>query len=252
MNKKILLSIIISLVFTFSTIGVTPITTDTFTGTSDETTSTFAIEKYAKIDWAYENASRFSYFEAFMYAEGDTYYPDYKINFGENVTGTTYYYLGGTYYFNVTAYNIKNWEIKTTEISGDYLSNQDVITGFYSKNSKIFKSFGDTEITWSTVKANDYDGFFVYIYSPGSSSIVSSFHGENGTKHFDITGEFYLDIITANLINYTINLNVKTNDSSETSPNTVSISNTISGFGFIELSITVPIAVLLVIRRKKD
>jgi hypothetical protein len=207
------LAILMTLIGILSMIPVSAKVADTFTGTGDKTTTTFTVAKYSKIDWSYTKENDFDFFNAYIYQQGNDIF---KASIGGAESGTSYYYSSGTYYFDVSSANIASWSITTTETNGEYLNDQDTISGSYSKSSKLFNAYGDTEITWSYTKENDFDLFNVYIYEIGKSIFVDNFSGESGTTQFYKTGEFYMKITSANIFSYTITINVKGGSSSAT------------------------------------
>lgn len=224
MKKIVAIGVILLVIFSIHPINQA--SSDTFTGTDDGATTTFTVDKYAKIDWSYDKENDYDYFHAFISEPNNKLYAG---EIGECNYGSTYLYTKGTFFFNVSVANIITWTIHTTETNGDYLSDQDTITGNYSTNSKIFISNGSTEITWSYKKATDYDQFYLYLYKIGDRYSFRTLPIKDQSWFLDESGEYYLRIFASNLQYYKITFNgtipfsvAYPSDDSDSSPSSTS------------------------------
>ncbi|OLS27463.1 MAG: hypothetical protein HeimC2_11260 [Candidatus Heimdallarchaeota archaeon LC_2] len=207
MNKN-LISLLLVILF-LSSIS-TSVSGDTFTGVGNKTTATFESVKYTKIDWTTTASNEFDIFSAFIEPIiEDVFFLD---SF-DGSTGTTYLYEEGTFYFDVIAANLDSWEITTTPTTGEYFT--DTTSGQGNSNTKLFECFGECEITWSTVAANEFDVFSAFI-EPIEEKLFffEFFDGASGSTFLYESGLFYFNVIAANLESWTINLDITpaTND----------------------------------------
>ena len=95
-------------------------------------------------------------------------------------------------------------------------------------NSALFESYGHTIITWSTTPANQYDGFSVFIIQLNNDLFLNNFDGPSGTTHLFASGTFYFQVLVANLLSWSITIDVQDVDSSTTTLQDLSTNNSSS------------------------
>ncbi len=219
---KTLISLLFALLFLSSLTHT--VSGDTFTGVGNKTTATFDSATYTKIEWITVASNEFDVFSTFIYKQGEALYGG---SF-DGSEGTTYLYDDGTFYFDVLAANIDSWEITTTPTSGDYFT--DTVSGIASANTKLFECFGECEITWSTVAENEFDIFTVFI-EPIVEDLFffETFDGDSGSTFLYETGIYYFQVLAANLVSWTINLDITPGTETTDDPSNTDTSETQDG-----------------------
>ncbi len=202
MNKILTISVLVMVAF--SLYPVQPAFSDTFTGTDDMQTATFSVSTYARIDWSYVKENDYEFFNAFIYKLNEKYYVD---QISDTNSGSTYLYDNGVFFFNVTTANLKSWAIKTTETNGDYVSDNDTIIGNYTRNTKLFRSDGNAEISWSYENSSSNFLFSLYLYKIGTPYGYKLLFKENVSYTLDQPGDYYLSLYAWRLNYYKITFN---------------------------------------------
>lgn len=201
MNKTIITTLMI---ISFLTSVTTSVSGETFTGVGNKTTATFDSATYTKVVWTTTASNEFDVFSAYIkpIVEDVLFLESF-----DGPEGTTYLYADGTFYFDVLAANLDSWQITTTPTTGEYFT--DITSGQGNTNTKLFECFGECEITWSTVAANEFDVFSVFI-EPIDEDIFffKTFDGESGSTFLYETGIFYFHVLAANLVSWDISLDI--------------------------------------------
>lgn len=217
--KKIILSFLIIIVFIIPT---NKALADTFAGNGAQETSTntFTVAKYAKITWSLNTDVPGNNFHVDIYRSSDDFniglFDDYLIGNDK----TTYLYNSGTFYFDVyTEKSSGTWTINTQETNGEYLSPNASITGTGSKNTELFHSEGNTNISWSTTRTTGTNHGYTYQFdllnvetgeyekSIFNSTASPTENAPSGFFQLTKKGDFYFDVFTAGIDNWTFNLN---------------------------------------------
>jgi hypothetical protein len=99
---------------------------------------------------------------------------------------------------------LPNVQSYTWETVGTY-------TGTTDKITSVFSISEDARFTWSTTYDDEYWALFTFFIYPQGETVFYEdwFDGLSGSTYFYATGNFYLDVITANLNSWQVTVEQK-------------------------------------------
>jgi hypothetical protein len=163
--KKIIFILITGIMLGSSVVSCKSAPSDDFSGIGDATTAPFTITNYLKFEWTTTYSSaQYALFSGYLYEQGDSIY---KGTF-DGLSGTSYYYDDGTFYFEVIAANLDSWTITTTELS--QVEKATSFAGIGDCGTKCFDSPNGVKITWNTTyESEQFALFSAFTYQIGDS-----------------------------------------------------------------------------------
>jgi hypothetical protein len=166
----------------------------TFEGTESITTEMFECGGICRITWTaeYENPTG-AIFSGFVMQVDKGLLDSFS-----GLAGETYLYQTGTFYFKVTAVNLKTWEIQVEPLESAELSSY--FTGTGSQVTAPFNCEGICRMTW-TVEVEDptWARFSAIIWQVDVGSLLEAFSGFTGESYLYQTGTFYFKVNVADL-----------------------------------------------------